>query len=346
MNTVFGNKLTLKTFDYLKVNKSEIKLPDVFKQDFSLESDTRLNINEFDGVEYGTSADAILINKEFGNVYKAFVCEENTTEDFGVLSLSTDDNHTEIFDTVDILAKNNSNLKLVIDYTSKGRLDKFRNSIIRILANKNSKVELFIIASDDNKTITSESVLAYVKEDATVDIYQYELGSKNLYTNLKGELVGDNGKLNVNSIYFGYDDHTLDLLYNIYHRGKATNANILVNGALKDKAFKVFKSNLDFKEGSSESVGDEQEFAILLSDNVTNISVPVLLCHEDDVVGNHAASAGKIDANILFYLMTRGISEKDAISLIIQSKFSSAIDSLDNEKLKAEVWEKVYKVIN
>lgn len=345
METLYGNKLTFRTFNYLKVNETEIKIPDVFKQDFTLPSDRKEEIKEFENIKYATSEQAIEINKELGNLYKIFKTKENEKKDFGILNLDTDDTHTELLDTIDVVAEKNSELRLVLDYSSKGQKEKFRNSIIRILAKENSKVNLFVIQGDDDKTIASESILVYTKEDSLVNVCQYELGSKNLYTNLTGELIGDKSSLNVNSIYFGYKDHNLDLLYNVYHRGKETKAEILVNGALKDNSVKVFKSNLDFKEGSSASVGNEEEYAILLSDDVTNISVPLLLCHEDNVIGNHAASAGKIDSEILFYIMSRGISKIDAESLIIESKFSGSIDQIEEEKLKEKIWDKVYKVI-
>lgn len=70
-----------------------------------------------------------------------------------------------------------------------------------------------------------------------------------------------------------------------------------------------------------------------------------MLAHEDDVVGNHASSAGKLDMDQIFYLMSRGISLEEAESLIVESKFSRAIDSLNNEELIEEVWNSVRKII-
>ena len=70
-----------------------------------------------------------------------------------------------------------------------------------------------------------------------------------------------------------------------------------------------------------------------------------MLCHEDDVEGNHASSSGKIDPQILFYIMSRGFSYDEAEALIIESKFSQAIDLLDNEELEEEVWKSVRKIL-
>ena len=98
----------------------------------------------------------------------------------------------------------------------------------------------------------------------------------------------------------------MNLAYEINHIGEQSESDILVNGALKDTAKKTFKGTIDFKKGASRSKGKEEEYAILLSEKVKNVAIPILLCQEDDVEGVHAASAGKMDEEILFYIMSRG----------------------------------------
>ena len=100
-------------------------------------------------------------------------------------------------------------------------------------------------------------------------------------------------------------------------QGKKTKADVAIAGALQDEAKKAFRGTIDFLRGSKKAVGSEADTCILLSPKVHSISVPLLLCKEDDVVGNHASSAGQIDEDTLFYLMSRGMSEEDARALIV-----------------------------
>ena len=65
--------------------------------------------------------------------------------------------------------------------------------------------------------------------------------------------------------------------------------------------------------------------------------MPLLLCKEDDVEGNHASSAGQIDKDMLYYLMSRGFSEKGAQLIIVESNIRPVIDELGDEKLIARV---------
>ncbi|WP_302594024.1 SufD family Fe-S cluster assembly protein, partial [uncultured Megasphaera sp.] len=65
-----------------------------------------------------------------------------------------------------------------------------------------------------------------------------------------------------------------------------------------------------------------------------SISVPLLLCKEDDVVGNHASSAGQIDKDKLFYLMSRGFNEAGAQLIIVESNIRPIIDALGDKDLE------------
>jgi Fe-S cluster assembly scaffold protein SufB len=101
-----------------------------------------------------------------------------------------------------------------------------------------------------------------------------------------------------------------------------------------DESKKVFRGNLDFKTGAKRSKGIEEEYVILLDPNVKSDSLPALMCDEDDVQGEHAASAGQIDKNKLFYLMTRGLSEREAKKLIVEAQFKPIIDNIPIENLR------------
>ena len=80
---------------------------------------------------------------------------------------------------------------------------------------------------------------------------------------------------------------------------------------------------------------------MLLSDKAHSKALPMLLCTEEDVEGNHSSSAGKIDDDVLFYIMSRGISEKDAMKLIVKSKFNKILENVKNIELKEQILEEI-----
>lgn len=116
-----------------------------------------------------------------------------------------------------------------------------------------------------------------------------------------------------------------------------------MQGALKDKAKKHFKGTIDFKKGAKKAKGNENEFCMLLSDTARSIALPMLLCSEEDVEGNHSSAAGKVDNKELFYIMSRGFSKEEAMKLIVRAKFNEILEQITDEELKEEIIDEINK---
>ena len=67
----------------------------------------------------------------------------------------------------------------------------------------------------------------------------------------------------------------------------------------------------------------------------------MLLCHEEDVEGAHGVSSGKVDEEKVFYLMTRGITRKDAEKLIIKANFNKIIELIKDEDIKEYILKEI-----
>ena len=128
-----------------------------------------------------------------------------------------------------------------------------------------------------------------------------------------------------------------DINYISELRGEKNNINMEIQGALKDNAKKNFKGTIDFKKGAKKATGDENEFCMLLSKDARSKALPMLLCREEDVQGNHSSAAGKVDEKALFYIMSRGFSYKEAMKLIVKTKFNNILETIKNETLKEEI---------
>ena len=76
---------------------------------------------------------------------------------------------------------------------------------------------------------------------------------------------------------------------------------------------------------------------LLANDGVENKTVPVILCDEDDVAGNHGATIGHVRPEQLFYLGSRGLSEAQAEALFVSAKLEDAALSAPDERIRASV---------
>ena len=141
----------------------------------------------------------------------------------------------------------------------------------------------------------------------------------------------------LNTIYLGKETQTFDLNYIAELRGKKSNIDIEVQGALKDNAKKHFKGTIDFKKGCKKATGNENENCMLLSKTARSIALPMLLCSEEEVEGNHSSSAGKVGDKELFYIMSRGFNKKEAMKLMVRAKFNKILETIKNAELKEEI---------
>ena len=123
------------------------------------------------------------------------------------------------------------------------------------------------------------------------------------------------------------------------HFGAKSESHILSKGALSGNSKKVFRGNLFFETGSVQSVGKEKEVVVLLNDKIKSDSIPALLCSEDDVIGEHAASIGQLDHEKLFYLMSRGLSLEAAKRLVIKASFEEVLMTIGDDGLKSSIEE-------
>ena len=128
--------------------------------------------------------------------------------------------------------------------------------------------------------------------------------------------------------------------------GEKTNIDIEVQGALKDTAKKHFKGTIDFKKGCKKATGNENENCMLLSEKAKSIALPMLLCSEEEVEGNHSSSAGKVGNKELFYIMSRGFSKVEAMKLLVRAKFNNILEKIEDEELKAEIIAKIDEGLN
>ena len=100
-----------------------------------------------------------------------------------------------------------------------------------------------------------------------------------------------------------------DFNYELRHRGRKTECEIDANGVLTGTSKKVYRGTIDLVHGCKGATGTERETVLLANKGVDNKTVPVILCDEDDVAGNHGATIGHVRDEQLFYLACRGLDQ-------------------------------------
>ncbi|TJX15335.1 Fe-S cluster assembly protein SufD [Tissierella creatinini] len=254
-----------------------------------------------------------------------------------ILDFLMDDENPMVIDRNILVLEPNSEITVVINYKTKTQGHCFHNGLTKVYAKENSLVNIIKIQNLNDKSHNFDSNLAIIEGEGNINWVSIELGGNITGSNFTTILNGDASQGNLSSIYLGDGDRKLDLGYSMIHKGRKSNSNIETKGVLMDDSKKVFRGNLIFKKGARTSKGVEGEYVILLDPAVKSDSIPGLFCEEDDVSGEHAASAGQIDKDKLFYLMSRGLSEREAKKLIIQAAFRPVVDKIPSEELRNSI---------
>lgn len=257
------------------------------------------------------------------------------------LEFKMDDENPSLIDQNIVIASSNSEATLVFDYYSEADDYTFHNGITRVYAKENSVVNIIKIQRMNDKSHNFDSNIAYVERGAAVNWISIELGSQISGSNYTTILEDEVSEGDLRSIYLGDGTRKMDLEYTMIHKGRRSISNIESRGVLKDQATKVFRGNLDFKRGAKLSKGVEEEFVVLMDPSVRSHSIPALLSEEDNVEGDHAASAGQINDDKLFYLMSRGLDLKEAKQLIIKASFRPILDRLPLDDLREIVLDEI-----
>lgn len=257
------------------------------------------------------------------------------------LSYRVDETNPSVLDVNTIVAGEGSEVTVVMSYVSPMDFSGFHGGLTMLRAGKNAVIRLIQVQMLGDKCVHYDDVGAECGDNGEISVIQAELGGKSAAAGLKAQLSGFKSLLNLDTIYFGDRSRCIDINYVAEHTGRSSHSEIHASGALLDESRKTFRGTIDFVKGSKRAVGHESEYSLLFSPKVVNRSAPLILCAEEDVEGQHAASAGKIDSNRLFYLMSRGLSELEARKLLIEAQFRPVTDRIPDSALRDAISEYV-----
>lgn len=204
-------------------------------------------------------------------------------------------------------------------------------ALTRIVVEAGAKLHLIEMLGVNEGQQHLESIGLEIHQDAAVDVKQYALGGSTIGLGLTANLVGARARLDLNNRYHATHEETLDINHLVRMRGTSTRAQLTESGVLNEAAKKTLRATIDLVRGAKDAQGNEIETVMILGDDVVNKTMPVILCDEDDVAGNHGATIGSVSPEQLDYLAARGLSRQDAEQLFIRALFEDAIINAPEE---------------
>jgi len=139
-------------------------------------------------------------------------------------------------------------------------------------------------------------------------------------------LKGENSSSTYTGISFVGKDQNIDNGCTMIHIGKNTSSLVNTKSIVKDGGISTTRNNIKIQKGAK-GVKSNSDCDSLILDNLSvSDTIPLIETNESDSDIGHEAKIGKIDDNIIFYLMSRGFNESQAKALIVRG-FASPISN-------------------
>ena len=231
---------------------------------------------------------------------------------------------------VAVRARKNSEITVIQDFASDREAAGQAAVSTRLYLEEGAKLRLIQVQRLGSDFTFMNDIGALCEEKASLEVIQLILGGKNTYLGCKTTLQGRESSLNADTAYIVGGDGRLDMNYVAVHEGKKTQSNMQAGGVLRDHAF---------KRGAKGAVGNEKEDVLLLSNDVVNQTIPLILCAEEDVEGNHGATIGKLDDELLFYLESRSMNREQIYEMMAMAKVDAVCRKIPDAATRAKVQE-------
>mgnify|MGYP004557909885 FL=1 len=238
---------------------------------------------------------------------------------------------------IDVVAPAGATFDLTVSLDSPAAGSGVVGVVLRVFAGENAHVNVTSVHTLDETWMALDDTGIVCDEGAFVTVRHRMLGAGKSYTGLATDLRGDLSRVDVDTRYLAAGQDVRDFNYVVRHRGKKTRCNIDANGALMGESKKVLRGTIDLVRGCKGAEGTERETVLLVDERVENKTIPVILCDEDDVAGNHGATIGHVAADQLFYLKCRGLSQEAAEGLFATATLEETALAVEDETVRAGV---------
>jgi Fe-S cluster assembly protein SufD len=173
-----------------------------------------------------------------------------------------------------------------------------------------------------------------VDRGGTLDWIFGAIGSRLTKNFSELDLAGEGATGRMSGFYFTDGNQHLDHDTQQNHLAPHTTSDLLFKGALKGKSRSVWQGMIYVAPGAQKTDGYQANRNIVLSDGARADSIPGLEILADDVRCTHGATVGKLEAEPLFYLKSRGIPQAEAEKIVVEGFFDPIFQRIPFEGVR------------
>ena len=196
--------------------------------------------------------------------------------------------------------------------------DSLHSAVVEIIVKKNARVRYTTIQNWSNNVYNLVTKRAVCEEGATMEWIDGNIGSKITMKYPAVFLMGEHAKGETLSIAFAGEGQHQDTGSKMVHAAPNTSSTIISKSVARSGGRTSYRGLVQVNEGASGSKSTVKCDALLVDTISRSDTYPYVDVREDDVSMGHEATVSKVSDDQLFYLMSRGLSEDEAMAMIVR----------------------------
>lgn len=237
-----------------------------------------------------------------------------------------------------IVLEEGSSVSLIDEALSPEDLSTSINCVSEIFLGKNSHLSYLNINLTGKQTTNHLFQRSTLGQNSELSNLVIALGGKVIKADMRSILNEESSKLHTYGIVLGDDKQHFDHHTIMDHQASSTQSSLDFRVALKDKAKSAYTGNLKIIHEALKCSAVQENRNLLLSEDAKAESIPELEILTNDVEKcSHGVTMGKVDKDQIYYLMSRGLTEKESEKMIIEGFLEPTISKIPDENLREEV---------
>ena len=209
--------------------------------------------------------------------------------------------------------------------------DSFHSGVIEIILKKNARVRYTTIQNWSNNVYNLVTQRALVNEGATMEWVDANLGSKLTMKYPSCYLLGPGAHGEILSMAFAGSGQVQDAGGKIIHAASRTSSKITSKSISKGGGRASYRGLLKVYPGMNDVRSNVVCDALLLDEDSRSDTYPYIEIDSDDVTIGHEATVSRVGEEQLFYLMSRGLSEEQATTMVVSGFIEPLVKELPME---------------
>ena len=233
-----------------------------------------------------------------------------------------------------VVAGRNSESTVVETYLSLSPGRDLTNTVTEIVLDEGARIDHYRLLLDAADAFHVGTTRVHQSKDSSFTSSSISRGAALARHDLLVTLDAPGTSCSLNGLYVTSGKEHIDNFINIDHAKPNTTSRLYYKGILDGSSRAVFGGTVLVRKDAQKADAQQSDKNLLLSDEAEVDSKPSLLIYADDVKCGHGATAGHIDQDTLFYMMSRGLDRKTASALLVRGFAGEIIDQVRLEPLR------------